>query len=103
MAGYSATPLDRKVGIKPGQRIVVRDAPPGWPIGATSTKVGEADVVIGFYRSRAGLERDAGKLPAQLPKTAMWWVAWPRKAAGPTANITRTCFKSWLRRSEPVA
>jgi hypothetical protein len=96
MAGYSTTPLDRKIGIKPGHAVVLLHAPEKWAIEATATALGTADVVIGFYRDKASLVRDVRKLPGVLPKTAMWWVAWPRKAAGHVSDITENLLRELL-------
>ncbi len=74
----------------------MRQAPEGWVIEATGTKVAAADVVIGFYRNRAALEKDVARLPDVLPKTAMWWVAWPRKAAGHVSDITENLLRELL-------
>jgi hypothetical protein len=96
MAGYSTTPLQQKIGIKPGQAVVLLNAPTGWTIEATGTKVATADVVIGFYRERAALEKDVARVPGVLPKSAMWWVAWPRKAAGHVSDITENLLRELL-------
>jgi hypothetical protein len=96
MAGYSSTPLERKIGIKPGQVVVLLNAPPGWVIEASGTKAATADVVIGFYRARAALDKDVARLPDVLPKSAMWWVAWPRKAAGHASDITENLLRELL-------
>lgn len=96
MAGYSTTPLERKIGIKPGHAVVLFNAPQGWTIEATSTLAATADVVIGFYPDRAALEKDVGRLPGVLPKSAMWWVAWPRKAAGHVSDITENLLRDLL-------
>jgi hypothetical protein len=102
-AGYSGTPLARKLGIKPEQRVVLRHAPTGWEIpdlppgvrvaNGTAT---EADLVLGFYRSRAELARDAPRVVAELPPASSWWVAWPRKAGGQTSDLTENALRDLL-------
>jgi len=96
MAGYSTTPLERKIGIRPGHAIVLLNAPPGWLIEATGTRAPTADIVIGFYRERSALVKDATRLPDVLPKSAMWWVAWPRKAAGHVSDINENLLRELL-------
>ncbi|WP_406001545.1 DUF3052 domain-containing protein [Streptomyces sp. NBC_00829] len=93
-SGYSGTPLAKKLGIKPGGRVALRHRPPGWalldlPQGVT---VGErasrdADVTVAFYRTHDDLAADAGTLVEQLGDRAMFWIAWPRKAAGHRSDI----------------
>ena len=55
---YSATPLSKKLGAKPG-----------------------ADVVVLFTTSRAELERRFGALKATLAPADGLWIAWPKKAS----------------------
>src|SRR3954468_17548269 len=67
MAGYSGTPLPRKLGIKPGHRVLLLRAPEGFEPGVLGplpdgvrvarTARGTADVIVAFVRSRAELER----------------------------------------------
>ncbi|HCT81474.1 MAG TPA: DUF3052 domain-containing protein [Micromonosporaceae bacterium] len=99
MAGYSGTPLAKKIGVKPGLEVLLRNAPGDWSIpGVASGKVDvkEADIVVAFYRSRSELERDVAKMPTQLAKTAMWWVVWPRKAGGHTSDITENLLRELI-------
>lgn len=64
-AGYSGTPLVRKLGIKPEHRVVLVGSPPGWsidhlPAGVSlARRVGRvpADVVLAFFRSLAPLQK----------------------------------------------
>ncbi|HEX6686649.1 MAG TPA: hypothetical protein VF062_28005 [Candidatus Limnocylindrales bacterium] len=93
MAGYSGTPLARKLGLKPGHRLLLRHGPRGWavpdppPDVETAGGVGSADVVIAFYRERAELAADVSTLAGGLAKGAMLWIAWPRKAGGHVSDI----------------
>jgi hypothetical protein len=92
VAGYSGTPLARKLGLKPEHRLVLRHAPKGWsvpdpPAGIeTISEVGTADVVIAFYHRHADLAADVTTLSG-VRKGAMLWVAWPRKAGGHSSDI----------------
>jgi hypothetical protein len=93
-AGYSGTPLARKLGIKPEHRVVLVAAPAGFdlgplPPGVRVSRVGPhgappatgADVTVVFCQDRATLARWFGSLKANLPPAASLWVAWPKKAA----------------------
>ena len=96
MAGYSATPLARKLGAKPGLEVVLRHAPQGWGIegvSASSVAFEWADVVVAFYRSRAELEADVAAVPRGLGKAAAWWIAWPRKAGGHVSDINENLLR----------
>ncbi|MET7619547.1 DUF3052 domain-containing protein [Streptomyces sp. NPDC005408] len=92
--GYSGTPLAKKLGIKPGQRVALRHRPPGWTIPALpeGVRVGErgsrdVDVTVAFYGTHGDLAAEAATLVEQLADRAMLWVAWPRKAAGHQSDI----------------
>ena len=93
MAGYSGTPLAKKLGIKPGHRLALKDAPEGWavpdlPDGVTAGPPEGADVVVAFHRSAAELAAGIEALgQAIFPDNALW-IAWPRKAGGHTSDIT---------------
>lgn len=97
-AGYSGTPLARKLGIHEGSAVVLVGAPPGWsvadlPDGVTVARPrrprpSSADVVVAFFRERRMLERAvAGLGDAVFPDGALW-AAWPRRAAGHKSDIT---------------
>ena len=60
MAGYSGTPLYKKLGIKPGTRLALLRAPAGWavpdlPDGVEVGPAEGADTVVAFHRSAAEL------------------------------------------------
>ena len=93
MAGYSGTPLPRKLGIEEGDRIAILGAPAGWqktldlPDRVTArTSLGEPplDLVLLFVRRRAQLAAAWKKTTAALTPAGALWVAWPKKAARTT-------------------
>ena len=91
MAGYSGTPLWKKLGLKEGHRLTLVEAPDGWavpdlPDGVT---VGDGgDVVVAFHRSAAELESRIEALGQAIFPNGSLWIAWPRKAAGHDSDIT---------------
>ncbi|MFE2700900.1 DUF3052 domain-containing protein [Streptomyces mirabilis] len=93
--GYSGTPLAKKIGIKPGDRVRLSHRPgdweiPGLPEGSTVADGGPrgADVTLAFYRFFAVLAVEAPGLVEELGDHAMLWIAWPRRAAGHDSDIT---------------
>jgi hypothetical protein len=98
MAGYSGTPLVRKLGFKPGMKVAVLGAPEGFddtlgelPDGvAVATRLGPAskDMVIVFVAERAALQRRLDALRTAIAPDGMVWVAWPKKASGVTTDVT---------------
>ncbi|MCL8013780.1 DUF3052 domain-containing protein [Streptomyces sp. AS02] len=97
---HSATPLAKKIGIKPGHRLRLRHAPahwdiPGLPEGCEVTEGSPrgADVAVAFYRSYADLVTEALALVDDLADDAMLWLAWPRRAAGHVSDITENSLR----------
>ena len=91
MAGYSGTPLPRKLGIKPGHRVVVSRAPDGFGLEGVEvvTRVaGIADVLLEFHTRRSELERRLPRLRAAMTPAAGLWIAWPKRASGVATDIT---------------
>ena len=92
MPGYSGTPLWKKLGIKPGARVCVTDAPRGYdewvaplPEGAAvhfRGRKGDCDIVHIFVDSLAVLERKLPKARSWIRSTGAIWVSWPKKSAG---------------------
>ncbi|MFH9553209.1 DUF3052 domain-containing protein [Streptomyces sp. NBC_00377] len=98
--GYSGTPLARKLGVKPGHRVRLRHAAPGWdvpglPDGVHLAPGGprDADITVAFYRSRADLAAETASLVRELADDAMLWIAWPRKAAGHVSDLTENALR----------
>jgi hypothetical protein len=96
-AGYSGTPLDRKLGIKPGHRVALLGAPEGFeggtlalPDGASVRRRagGKADVIVSFHTRRAELERRLPALRAMMEPPTGLWIAWPKRAAKLETDMT---------------
>ena len=98
MAGYSGTPLAKKLGIKGGHRLVLVNAPERFvedelgPLPDGVTVLGSVrkpiDVAVLFVTERADLERRLPALDAALDPAGGLWVAWPRRAGGHRTDIT---------------
>jgi hypothetical protein len=99
MAGYSGTPLPRKLGIKEGHRVALLQPPAGFE--QTLGELPEAvvlqrgltaksllDVVVFFVTRRAELERQLASIRARMTPAAGLWIAWPKKASGVTTDMT---------------
>lgn len=93
-AGYSGTPLWKKLGLKPGMRVSVLHADEGWDIpldGAPEvTRVGDepAGLILAFFRSTAELLAELDDLGERIRPDGMIWAAWPRKAAGHVSDLS---------------
>jgi hypothetical protein len=98
VAGYSGTPLPRKLGIKPGNRVLVLRAPDGFeaetlgelPEGVSVVRraSGTADVIVAFFDRRAELARRMPTLRERMEPAARLWIAWPKRASGVQTDLT---------------
>ena len=98
-SGYSGTPLARKLGIRPRQRLVLTAAPAGWsvpelpdgvtvarePHGATAEP---AELIVAFHRDLASLRESIPALAPRIFSDGAIWAAWPRRAGGHDSDIT---------------
>jgi hypothetical protein len=95
-AGYSGTPLPRKLGIADGSAFTLVDAPEGaagllepLPHGARPVSTpAEADVVLVFVTERTALERQLGGLARAIFPDGTLWVAWPKRASKVPTDVT---------------
>jgi hypothetical protein len=97
MAGYSSTPLPKKLGIKEGSRIALINAPKDFQreLGALPEKAvfvarltKPPDIVLLFVLSERALLRDFSKVAEKLATNGMIWVAWPKKTSGVATDLT---------------
>ena len=91
MAGYSGTPLPRKLGIKPDHRVLVLGAPEGFALDDVSVRTtarGKADVIVSFHDRRAELARRMPKLRELMEPAAGLWIAWPKRASKLPTDLT---------------
>lgn len=96
-AGYSGTPLVKKLGIKEGNRILLIDAPPEFtpllqaiPPGVSfERKAGpNTDLAHLFVTDRSKLARTLTALRKSLRPDATIWVSWPKKSSGVPSQVT---------------
>ena len=102
MAGYSGTPLVKKLGIKPPLTLVAIDAPPeyrSWlgelPDGVRIiSKAGKPlQAVHLFVTRRARLGKELAKYRQQLEQNGFLWVSWPKKSAKVDTDITEDTIR----------
>jgi hypothetical protein len=93
-AGYSGTPLARKLGLAPGQRVLFEEAPgEDWvevPDGATVLRraAPELDLVVTFVTSERRLRDRLAALRPRLAPAGALWVAWPKRASGVATDVS---------------
>ena len=91
-AGYSGTPLAKKLGIKSGSRVGTFVAPHHFPnilegfpedatLAADPDPVVELDVAVLFVTSEADVEARFAEIADRLSMSGGLWVAWPKKSS----------------------
>ena len=97
MAGYSATPLIRKLGIKPGWRVYVNNAPLDYvalvgelPSGVQlkARLAGTIDMIHCFTRERGDLARALPRYRERILTDGVIWVSWPKRSSGVASTVT---------------
>ncbi len=98
MAGYSGTPLPKKLGIKPGHRVALVAAPSGFSdvLGGLHEGVQivrglrgskSFDVIVWFVKRRSDLDKRLSSIAGRLDPTGGLWVAWPKQASGVATDV----------------
>ena len=90
-AGYSGTPLEKKLGIKPGHRVLLLNGPEGFAledVPVVTRASGFADVILSFHTERKDLEKRVPILRTKMEQNAGLWIAWPKKASKRPTDIT---------------
>jgi hypothetical protein len=99
VAGYSGTPLPKKLGIKPDCRLALVNAPEGFaralgelPPGVTARPLGRGtyDVIVLFALAAKELARALPAARARLDAAGGLWIAWPKKSSGIRTDVTET-------------
>lgn len=93
--GYSGTPLHRKLGVKPGSRVLLAAAPPGFVLdhvpseAVVHTRAAGAgyDVILAFCPDRARLRTRFTTFAPRLTAAGALWIAWPKKAGGVATDL----------------
>jgi hypothetical protein len=103
LAGYSGTPLPKKLGIKEGARLALVAAPDDFvestlaplpdQVELRERARGPLDVIVFFTQSRADLERRFGKLASALDPAGALWIAWPKRSSGVETDLTEDVLR----------
>ena len=98
-AGYSGTPLAKKLGLSAGDAVPLIAAPPGWSVPGlppnvttareahTSGSEQSADVIVAFHAELDALRESIPALAPRIFPDGAIWAAWPRRAAGHDSDI----------------
>ncbi len=104
MAGYSGTPLPKKLGIKAGARVLLIDAPDAFEetlhplpdeVEITRTACGTFSRVMLFSATRDDLVRHFDFAAARIQPEGHLWIAWPKKASRLAADLTQDFVRAY--------
>lgn len=96
-AGYSGTPLPKKLGIKEGYRVGVSRAPHDFesvlgrlPIGARLVPLSGKDLQVAllFARTRIELARELPRAKRAIANDGALWLCWPKKTSSLTRDLS---------------
>jgi hypothetical protein len=102
MAGYSETPLLKKLGIKPDFNVAFVNAPENFAkqleLPATVNikpplKSKELDLIIVFVNSQKTLTTAFAQYSARIKPAGMFWVSWPKKASGVPTDLNENIVR----------
>ena len=100
-AGYSGTPLAKKLGIESGDEVFLVGAPENYrkivapPDGVRfATRIGKkTDIVHVFATKRAKLEKAIRSVLAKMKPDAVLWASWPKKSSKVPTDITEDTIR----------
>ena len=96
MAGYSGTPLVKKLGIKEDSRVALVNAPKDFQatledlpanVKFMKSTTRSLDLILFFVLFERILARDFKKLASRLTSNGMIWIAWPKKSSGVKTDL----------------
>lgn len=98
MAGYSGTPLTKKLGIKEGFHVGLTNSPKGFRTELTDLPAdvkfstdklpNQLDLILLFVDSERMMKRELPKLMRKIPTNGILWVAWPKKSSGVDTDLS---------------
>ena len=101
MAGYSGTPLAKKLGIKRAARLFTVAAPGHYdellaPLPEAVKrvrKIDDADVAHLFVTARARLDKELRAAVPKMKQDAAIWISWPKKSSKVETDITEDTIR----------
>ena len=102
MAGYSGTPLAKKLGIKPGSQISFVNSPAHFakqlelPSTVTIKPISRAsdlDFILVFVKSQELLTAAFAQYSEKIKPNGMFWVSWPKKTSGVPSDLNENIVR----------
>lgn len=109
-AGYSGTPLHKKLGLKPGLSFLLENAPENYLQDTlvdlspevnfvTQKEDASVDVVQGFFKENAAFEAALLRYMKTIHKGGMIWISWPKKASKVATDLDEGKIRGFALRS----
>jgi len=103
MAGYSQTPLVKKLGIKSGMKISILKAPEDFwnevsdipEVKVISKPTKEMDFILYFADSKKEYEKNFPTFVKMLTPAGMLWIGWPKKASKITTDLNENIIRDF--------
>lgn len=99
-AGYSGTPLIKKLGIKDGMRIAFLYTPDNYrsllgplPAGIDEQSDDNLDFIHAFFTDRTDFELEISELLSAIARDGMIWISWPKKASKVPTTMTENVVR----------
>lgn len=101
MAGYSGTPLVKKLGIKEGFNILIVNAPNDFEhqlelpehVTLRGNSKKPLDFVVLFVKSQDALKKEFSRYAKQLTPGGMLWISWPKKTSGVQSDLNENVVR----------
>jgi hypothetical protein len=98
-AGYSGTPLPRKLGIKDGSRVLLDGAPSGFSVEGVDAHLRAAgsayDIVLLFAPDHARLVKRWAPLAERLSVAGRLWACWPKRSSGRQTDLSENDVREY--------
>jgi|SRR3954451_21999951 hypothetical protein len=99
MAGYSGTPLPKKLGIKNQFRIELVAMPAELrselkdSLASCRTAKDNLDFAMIFVKKQAELRKEFSRISRQLAPAGMLWVSWPKQSSGVPTDLNENIVR----------
>ena len=98
-AGYSGTPLPKKLGVKPGFHVDFHQMPADVRAELKSALTdctdgrGELDLAIVFVKSQSEMKKQFRAYMKRLKPAGILWISWPKKTSGVSSDLDENIIR----------
>jgi hypothetical protein len=104
MAGYSGTPLQKKLGIKPGSSLLIHNAPDEYfdwisplptDVSLKKSTAKDLDFIHAFVKDQKEFKKLFTSNKKNLKKDGMMWISWPKKSSGVSTDLDENFIRDF--------